>query len=501
MNYYGDYGNRRRRTNTHRGWDKGNWEAPWEQTAWDDIWLNPWEDDPKAELKPVLDLPPGDGIPITDVFSPAHLPLLLQKLKDIITVQLELDAPQLGQLFSSFELMAGVMRMNGEVNSVAVADDGVGLSVTEFTGGDCLLELALNGKIWQQSFIVTDESVTTESVVADESSDNKETEQHIDEVTINTVAEETKPEEVIVPELPPHKRYEKGKPVVFLHNEKLAIYSPSYNEAWNKAEEYLIPGIGEVWYWQHYKKVNGHYKLTTEYHGFNYSSNSGWHNRLNITEAELPGILEKLVYISKDKANYDAVLKLKADRRQSDALVALVQSTQLVLKLKPTGVYDKVTRGLTEAKYIQEKQNEQQKQLNNGVTATSPVTVPAVATEMSVGEQVAVGIIQAWIDIQPTTWLFRYLLNEYDKIEPAERERRIRVVYADKIKELKKDQYDPPAWTWLFPLVRSSWRVICNARIGYYQYMLDQPQNSLVLQQSIRNAISMTLDPAYYMGV
>ncbi|MGL5889503.1 MAG: hypothetical protein ACRC3B_06440, partial [Bacteroidia bacterium] len=298
-----------------------------------------------------------------------------------------------------------------------------------------------------------------------------------------------------------HKRYEKGKPVVFLHNEKLAIYSPNYNEAWNKAEEYLIPGIGEVWYWQHFKEVNGRYKLTTEYHGFNYSSNSGWHNRLNITEAELPGILEKLVYISKDKTNYDAVLKLKVDRRQSDALVALVQSAQLVLKLKPTGVYDKVTRGLTEAKYIQEKQNEQQKQLNKGVAATSPVTVPAVATEMSVGEQIAVGIIQAWIDIQPTTWLFRYLLNEYDKIEPAERERRIRVVYADKIKELKKDQYDPPAWTWLFPLVRSSWRVICNARIGYYQYMLDQPQNSLVLQQSIRNAISMTLDPAYYMGV
>jgi hypothetical protein len=501
MTYYGDYSNRRRRSTAPRGWGKGNWDAPWEEPAWSDAWKNPWEDEAQHEQQPVEEVPPGNNIALTDVFSPAHLPLLMQKLNDIIRLQLEINTPQLDELLNNFQLMVQVMRLNDKINTVSIADNGTGLCVSESANGDCLLELSLNGKIWQQSFIVTDESITTAKVVAEENTDSEETAQHIDEVTINTAPEEVKPEENTLPELPPHKRYEKGKPVVFLHNNKLAIYSPNYNEAWNKAEEYLIPGIGEVWYWQHFKKINGHYKLTTEYHGFNYSSNSGWHNRLNIKEDELPDILEKLVYISKDKQNYAAVLKLKADRRQSDALVMLVQSAQLVLKLKPTGVYDKVTRGLTEAKYIQEKQREQEKILNSSTNTASPVTVPVQPTAMSTGEKIAVGIIQAWIDIQPSTWVFRYLLKEYDKIAPQERERNIRSVYATKIKELKKEQFDPPSWTWLFPMVRQSWRVICNARIGYYQYMLDQPENSLLLQQSIRNAITMTLDPAYYMGV
>lgn len=290
---------------------------------------------------------------------------------------------------------------------------------------------------------------------------------------------------------------QEGPIVSFDEKQRLVIETNSFKEAWKTAGYYLTPNVGETWIWRRRNKVDPT-KYKDGLYGYGFASAAAWfnhtHNKLQDVDLEL------LKEISGNVAAYDKVKRLKVDVLLSDHLVNLVYSAQRVIypkhPSKHTGKHDpKVMK-----QDMQKWKTEQAKLKQQTTLKETGPKVPG-AVEGGAGGGVIDTLLGIYIDMQPSTWIIRYLLEQYDKLPQAEKEQRAKASIQKKIAELNKDKNEgAPDWMkYLSPGLATAWDFVTAAQLGYYKHMATLSPKSYV--NLVTRSLRVTLEPDFYKGI
>lgn len=289
-----------------------------------------------------------------------------------------------------------------------------------------------------------------------------------------------------------------GPVVSFDEKQRLVIETSSFKEAWKTAGYYLTPNVGETWIWRRRNKVDPT-KFRDGLYGYGFASAAAWYNHTHnkLTDVDL----ELLKEISGNIAAYDKVKRLKVDVLLSDHLVNLVYSAQRVLypkePAKHTGKHDpKVIK-----QDIQKWKTEQAK-LKEKTTLKEPAPkVPGASEGGGSDGGVIDMLLEGFINIQPSTYIIRYLLEQYDKLPQAEKEQRAKAAIQRKIAELNQDKNEgAPDWMqFLSPSLATAWDFITAAQLGYYKQMGSLHPKDIVNLGT--RSLRATIEPNFFKGV